>query len=97
MTNLVLMPAAIADIEDIWTYTEQRWGTAQAERYVAMVGEACHGLARATTFSQDASHVRAGYRRAHVGSHIVFFRTDPAGRIVVVRVLHRSMDADRHL
>lgn len=97
MTDPVLTPAAIADIEDIWTYTEQRWGTAQAERYVSMVGSACQGLAQGTTFSQDASHLRAGYRRAHVGSHILFFRTDPAGRITIVRVLHQSMDPDRHL
>lgn len=97
MTLAVLTPAAMADIEDIWTYSEQRWGTAQAERYVAMVGEACRGLAQGTTFSQDASSIRPGYRRAHVGSHVIFFRADPSGQTVIVRVLHQSMDVDRHL
>ena len=53
--------------------------------------------ARDTTLSQDASHVRAGDRRTHIGSHIVFFRTDRVGRITIVRVLHEPMDADRHL
>ncbi len=97
MTLAVLTPTASADIEDIWTYTEQRWGTAQAERYVTMVGEACRGLAQGTTFSEDASTIRAGYRRTHVGSHVIFFRADSSGQTVVVRVLHQSMDVDRHL
>jgi toxin ParE1/3/4 len=97
LSGFVLSPAAIADIEDIWQYSVARWGTRQAERYVAEIGKACEGLANGTRFSQDAGAVRAGYRRGLAGSHVIWFRPDPAGPLAVVRVLHQSMDPERHL
>ena len=97
MIPVVLTPRAAANVEDIWNYSVQRWGARQAERYVKAIGEACEGLGRGTRFSQDASAVRAGYRSANVGSHVIFFRSDANGPITIVRVLHQSMDVDRHL
>jgi plasmid stabilization system protein ParE len=35
VTRFFLTPAAEADLEAIWDYTEEQWGWRQAERYVA--------------------------------------------------------------
>lgn len=38
-------------------------------------------------------HIRSGYRRFAVGSHLIFFRHREDSQIEIVRVLHRRMDA----
>ncbi|MDQ2082697.1 type II toxin-antitoxin system RelE/ParE family toxin [Xanthobacteraceae bacterium Astr-EGSB] len=40
-------------------------------------------------------HIRSGYFSYSVGSHVLFF-TPREGGIVIVRVLHQSMDFNRH-
>ena len=93
---MLLSPAAAADIEDIWNYTAGRWNALQAERYIRGIDEACRQLWAGTRTSRPVD-IRAGYRKAAVGSHVLYFKTTPGGGIVVVRILHQSMDVARHL
>ena len=57
----------------------------------------CRELAEDKRRSRSAEDVRAGYRKAAVGSHILFFRVTDAGLLDVVRILHQRMDISRHL
>jgi len=41
--------------------------------------------------------VRDGYFKAMVGLHMIYFRESDDGLIVVIRILHQSMDVGRHL
>ncbi|WP_058533964.1 type II toxin-antitoxin system RelE/ParE family toxin [Legionella saoudiensis] len=41
-------------------------------------------------------YIRPDLRAFNVGSHIIFFKTTDYG-IAVIRVLHQSMDFNRHL
>ena len=41
-------------------------------------------------------NVRDGYQKYAVGRHFVFFRMSDIG-VDVIRVLHQSMDVERHL
>lgn len=93
MTGYALSPAAQADIEEIWDYTAGRWGSAQAERYVLALRDACRELAQGTRLSRDAGDIRPGYRKARAGSHILYFRPMADGGVHVVRVLHQRTDA----
>ncbi|MFT8247176.1 type II toxin-antitoxin system RelE/ParE family toxin [Roseomonas sp. BN140053] len=97
MTRFILSPAAQADIEGIWDYTAERWDQAQAEHYVLAIRDACHELAAGTRRSRPADEIRAGYRKAAVGSHVLFFRIMDDGRLDIVRVLHQRMDVSSHL
>ena len=97
MSGFVLSPAARADIEAIWSYTVRRWGAEQAEHYLRLVQTACEELAQGKRFGRSDEHVRPGYQRAEVGSHILFFRSTEAGVIDIIRILHQRMDIDRHL
>jgi toxin ParE1/3/4 len=45
---------------------------------------------------RSCDHIRSGYFKYAAGSHVVFFRRDESG-ILVVRVLHQSMDFAPHL
>lgn len=97
MTSFVLSPAAPADIANIWDYTAERWGEAQAERYVLAIRDACQQLATGTKSSRTTDDIRVGYRKAPIGSHVLFFRLTDAGTLNIVRVLHQRMDLHEHL
>src|SRR5690349_22962693 len=97
MTGFVLSPAAQADIATIWDYSAGRWGAAQADDYVRAIRDACHELAAGTRTSRSAEDIRAGYRKAFVRSHILFFRRTEARPIGIVRILHQRMDPTRHI
>jgi toxin ParE1/3/4 len=53
-------------------------------------------LAQSPRSAPQCEHIRPGYRRQTVGRHAVYFRVD-ADVVIVVRVLHERMDAQRHL
>lgn len=93
--TLTFSPAAVADIGGIWDYTAETWGMDQADRYVDDIRSACVALAGGKRAGRKVD-VRDGYLKYPVGRHLIFFRQDVPG-IVVIRVLHQSMDVERHL
>ena len=96
MGSYALSPAAQADLEDIWDYTVRRWGEAQAENYTRNIQAACEALSEGTMISRSAEEIRAGYRKVTVGSHVMFFRMQ-SDVVEIIRILHQSMDVERHL
>jgi toxin ParE1/3/4 len=91
-----LIPAAERDLEAIWTYTVQRWGAEQANRYTDIMTAAFAELARSPKTAPACDHIRPGYRRRSVERHMIYFRITTYG-IAIVRVLHDRMDALRYL
>ena len=96
MGSYALSPAAQADLEDIWDYTVRRWGETQAEDYTRNIQAACEALSEGTMISRSAEEIRAGYRKVTVGSHVMFFRMQ-SDVVEIIRILHQSMDVERHL
>jgi len=96
MSGFILSPAAQTDVDHIWDYTAANWNIDQAERYIGDIRDTCRALAAGEKVSR-AVDIREGYRKISVGSHILFFRITDAGLIFIVRILHQSMDANRHL
>ena len=96
MGSYTLSPAAQSDLESIWDYTVSHWGVAQAEDYTRKIQAACEALSEGRMVSRSAEDIRAGYRKAAVGSHMMFFRMQ-SGVMEIVRILHQSMDVERHL
>jgi toxin ParE1/3/4 len=97
MRRYVLSPRAHADLSGIWDYTAKHWGVDQAERYVRQIVAACADLAGGRKQGRSIDEVRPGYFKCAIGSHVLFYRLKPAGRIEVVRILHGRMDVERHL
>ena len=96
-SGFVFSPKAQDDLGAIWDYTIQRWGADQAERYVRDIHNVVLGLADGTKPSQPIDDIRAGYRKALIGAHLLLFRIEDTGVINIVRILHSRMDAERHL
>lgn len=91
MSRYTLSPAAAADIEGIWVYTEDTWGVEQADQYVLLIESACASVAKNDHAGRSIENVRAGYRILPVGSHFIEFRL-VNGAVDIVRVLHQKMD-----
>lgn len=98
MSRYLLSPAAQADLDQIWDYTNERWNDDQAETYLREIQRAIELVADNPLIGRSCEGVRAGYRRHAVGSHVLYYRPGGVGEVVgVVRVLHKSMDVDLHL
>lgn len=96
MADYRLAPAAQRDLEDVFDYTAERWGVAQAMRYAERIAAACTDLAEAPERAQRCDHVRSGYRRRSVEQHVIYFQATAYG-IAVIRILHQRMDVSRLL
>lgn len=90
-----LSPLAVADLENIWLYTFERWSLEQADRYHYDLIDAIEALASGLKVGRSAD-VREGYLKYAVGQHFVFFQQSES-RLDVIRILHRRMDVERHL
>lgn len=95
MSNVSFSAAAADDLNDIWDYTTEEWGIDQAERYTDGIQDICNSLARGEKHGYIVD-IREGYLKRSVGRHFIFYRTTDTG-ISVTRILHQSMDVQRHL
>jgi toxin ParE1/3/4 len=96
MLGYLLTPRARADLDEIWDYTAKRWSVAQAERYLREIQRGVEAVASKPGLGRRCDEIRAGYYKMPVGSHILFYRRTDS-RIQIVRILHQSMDVERHL
>jgi toxin ParE1/3/4 len=87
---------ALRDLEEIWQYSFDNWGEAQADTYIGAIHDTLNLLAGNTVIARSAGDVRPGLWRYPAGSHLIYFRLS-RGMIRVVRVLHSRMDAVRHI
>ena len=96
MLELAKRPLAKDDLKEIWRYTYENWGVQQADHYLYELDAAMQKLLVSPDLGRPRDALRAGYRSVHIGRHTVFYRVE--GRsLEIVRVLHDSMDVERHL
>lgn len=96
MAEYVLSPLAQKDIDEIWDYTAEQWGPDQADTYVLDIRSAIEMLADDPRRGRPCGPVLPDYRKYAAGSHMIFFRSLDES-LIIVRVLHQSMDRERHV
>src|SRR5271166_1420019 len=97
--------AAELDFANILKWTAENFGARQSRLYrdalVAAMGELVHGPDVAGSKARD--EIVRGQRTLHVarhgrvGRHFLMYRIAPGRVIEIVRILHDSMDLQRHL
>lgn len=97
MRPFLLTSAARDDMLNIGRFTGERWGKQQRNTYLKQLDTAFKLLAQQPEIGKDAAAIKPGYRKHVQGSHIIFYRTGTDSKILVIRVLHQSMDVDSHL
>lgn len=87
---------ALDDLRSIARYTEKTWGLEQRNRYLSKLDSNFQMLAHEPHLGRACDDIKKGYRKHHVGRHLIFYRRI-ASRVEIVRILHDSMDVDSHL
>lgn len=86
------------DIENIWLYTFETWSKEQADRYFNLIFDEIEYLTQNPTSGKDYSHVRIGYYRSKVKSHLIFYRINLKEKAIeIIRILHQQMDIKNRL
>lgn len=89
---------ALKDLENIWIYTFENWSVEQADRYYGLLMDEIEYLSENPQSGKDYGHIREGYLKSRVKSHLIFYKVNlSAGIIEVIRILHQQMDIDERL
>ncbi len=91
-----LRPKTEKDLINIYRYSVREWGIEHADTYIRHINSAFQQLADGVKSGRDYSHVKPGLRAYNVISHVIFYMVTHYG-IDVIRVLHKSMDYQRHI
>lgn len=91
-----LTELAKQDLRSIGRYTQLTWGREQRNLYLGKIDACFHLLAQEQQRGKSCDDVRSGYRKYHVGRHLIFYRQSTEG-VEIVRVLHDRMDIEAHL
>ena len=94
--KISIADAAKRDIANIKAYSRKRWGARQADKYDAEIKSKLRYLRDAPAIGADCGDLKTGLRSFPVGRHVVFYQ-DTEAELIVARVLHKQMDAGRHL
>jgi toxin ParE1/3/4 len=93
--KLRLSPQARSDLDEIWQYSARVWGIEQAEAYIRSLSQIFALLAANPRLGRDADDIRPDYLKFPAASHMIYYRISET--LDIIRILHRSMDAGRHL
>ena len=84
------------DLDEIYVYSVQSFGEAQADKYFLGLCASLQALADNPRLGREAPWLNPGLRWHQHERHVVFYMTEGAD-IFIVRVLHAAMDFMHHL
>lgn len=91
-----LSKLARRDLYAIADYTVDVWGGEQAERYLDGLAACFERLGAMPEMGRACDEIRAGYRRLEHEKHVIFYRVEAKG-VLIIRILHLRMLPVRHL
>lgn len=98
MTRYLLQSAAAARLEDIYRYTIDQFGPAQAEKYLDGAFELFGNIAeKRVTWRRIPGEFGVDGFFTRYKSHFVFWKLRSDGQIAIVAILHQRMDLARRL
>jgi len=86
-----LKPAALADLENIWTFTADRWSVDQADTYVDGLNATFERLAENPQAVRERTEFNPPVRIYRYESHVVIFR-DEGDHLLIIRIRHGHED-----
>ncbi len=92
----VLTRKAREDMLSIGRYTEEKWGKEQRNRYLSMLDKAFFTLTENPSLGRSCDAVKQGYRAYSIGKHVIFYQREAPETVKIVRILHESMNVEKH-
>jgi toxin ParE1/3/4 len=96
MLKIHVSELAERDLIGIWRYSFEEWGEIQADKYLDQLDSGIRKLAHNPELGTRRDYVHDGYRVLFIGSHADYY-TATSDTVHIIRVVHGSMDPDRHL
>jgi toxin ParE1/3/4 len=96
MKKLIFSPKATVDIDQIYDYTDEKWGHEQAEGYVFAIPDSCQALVEGIARGRKVSGIKPDYLALASGSHFIIYK-DGVQTVTIIRILHRRMNIGAHL
>jgi len=96
VAHYTLTNRAAQDLREIYDFSFRQFGERQAETYLASPEQRFDQLAQQPASGRPMPHLRPGYLRNMCLRHAIFYTQSTDG-ILIVRILHQSMDFARHL
>jgi toxin ParE1/3/4 len=97
MIKYRLTNEAVKDLEEIWSYTCNKWSVGQADRYYNLIIDEIVFIASNPLSGKSQDFIKQGYRSSKVKSHLVFYQMTDDDNILVVRILHQRMDLESRM
>lgn len=94
MPSFKVTRKAQADLIAIGRYTNKQWGVSQRNHYLRQLDDCFHQRAENPELGTSCDFIFKGYRKFPQGSHLIFYKQDSENSIVIIRVLHQSMDVE---
>lgn len=92
MSAFSLTKVAKQDFKAIARYTQKQWGSDQRKLYLIGLNEKFQQLATSPKIGVECGIVTVGLRKLPYKSHTIYYEQNNDGSILIVRVLHKSMD-----
>lgn len=97
MCSFELSTQAKNDLIKIAKYTQLTWGTPQRNDYLKLLDNTFHQLSKQPMLGISCNYIRQDYRKHSKASHVIFYKQHKNNQILIVRILHKSMDVNRNL
>ncbi len=92
MFNYELTNKANEDLNDIWDFTFDEWSEEQADKYYFEILDCCQFIAENQYLGRNYKEIENSLYGYLINKHIVFYQKITKLDILVVRILHTSMD-----
>jgi len=93
MTPFAVSKAARADLKNIAVYTQKVWGAEQRRTYLKGFDLAFYFLANNPLAGAPCDYIATNLRKHRFESHTIFYENINS-EVLIVRVLHKSMDVE---
>jgi len=97
MAKVIFRQEAINDLNDIWTYTYEKWSEKQADTYYATIKMTCNGIGENPALGKEYHGINRKLLGLTSGKHIIFYQQISNERIEIVRILHERMDLENRI
>ena len=87
---------AEVDLSDIFSYSVQKWGLAQALKYDNEIENAIIEIAKNPKSDQQEYAAPIGYCKKMINKHFIIYKITNHS-LTIIRILHQSRDIPPHL
>jgi toxin ParE1/3/4 len=94
--ELIYRPEALADLDEVESYTKQTWGAEQAKRYAAAMVADIKALRTSALRHPIYNDVYPGLRRKRSGMHHIYYLVS-SEYVEVLNIIHVQRDPGLHL